>query len=176
MSASGSNAERSGPTEGTTDGPLVPSETSMEEVRRSLEHVELINVVPISIEARTHGNPRPCTDVGFQVEMQINSAPGFFGNRFKYEIELLDEDEEKTATLDFLLQVEYEVDDDVELESGVAEYIARTTGLFTAYPYARELAQTLSARLQQDPLVLGLMPRGATGPGRISLAAKRTEP
>ena len=143
-------------------------EPPLEDARDALDHIELVNVVPTRIHADTHDNPNACSDVRFDVGAQINVAPGVFGNRFRYQIELLDADEQPTATLDFELQVEYEVEDDFEPSREVAEFLTSTTGLFAAYPYARELAQTLTARLQQDPVVLGLMPRGAVGPSRVS--------
>jgi hypothetical protein len=146
-------------------------EPPFEEAQAALDRIELVNVVPTIIHADTHDNPNAARDVRFEVGAQINVAPGAFGNRFRYKIELLDDDEHPTATLDFEFQVEYEVKEDFEPSREVAEFLTRTTGLFAAYPYARELAQTLTARLQQDPLVLGLMPRGAGGPSRVTTGA-----
>lgn len=151
-------------------------EPPLDEARSALDRIDLMNVVPVSIHADAHDNPNACSDVRYQVEAHFSVAPGFFGNRFRYKIDLLDDAEEPTATLDFELQVEYDVEEDFELGREVAEHLTRTTGLFAAYPYARELAQTLTARLQQDPLVLGLMPRGAVGPARVSGGGRSRHP
>lgn len=172
LAADGSDAEAA--TEATGDEE-VDREPPLEEARAALDHIELVNVVPTSIHADTHDNPNACSDVRFDISAQINVAPGVFSNRFRYQIELLD-DEQPTATLDFELQVEYEVDGDFEPSREVAEFLTSTTGLFAAYPYARELAQTLTARLQQDPVVLGLMPRGAVGPSRVSTGGAGHDP
>ena len=155
-------------TEAQSGSSTAAGDAAIAEAKLALEHIELVNVVPTHISARTTENPRPGCDVRYQVSAQISVAAGLFGNRFRYEIELLDEADEATAVLDFELQVEYDVEEDFELGRDAAEFLARTTGLFAAYPYARELAQTLTTRLQQDPLVLGLMPRGAMGPGRFA--------
>ncbi len=144
------------------------SERVLAEARDALAHVELINVVPVEISATSRGNPRPAATVRVDVTSQFQVGVGVFGNRFRYDIELLDQDEEPTADLDFTLQVEYDVEEDYEPTSEAAEFLAGTTGLFGAYPYARELAQNLAARLQQDPIVLGLMPRGATVPRAVT--------
>lgn len=153
---------------GTEPGPTIATDAAIADARLALDHIELVNVVPTQISAQATDNPRPGSDVRYQVSAEISVASGFFANRFRYEIELLDDEDETTAVLDFVLQVEYDVEEDFELGRETAEFLAQTTGLFAAYPYARELAQTLTTRLQQDPLVLGLMPRGAVGPGRVS--------
>lgn len=161
----------SGAPNGTDEGQcdqMAAAEPPIDEAQVALDHIDLINVVPRSIHAEAHDNPNACSDVRYQVEAQYTIGPGFFGNRFRYQIELIDQEEEPTATLDFELQVEYDVSEDYEASHDVAAFLTQTTGIFAAYPYARELAQTLTARLQQDPLVLGLMPRGATGPSRVS--------
>lgn len=75
---------------------------------------------------------------------------------------------EPVASFRFTFQVDYEVDAGYRVASSDASAITRTTGLFAAYPYARELLQNLSGRLQLDPLVLGKLMRGEVRPAGIT--------
>lgn len=67
-------------------------------------------------------------------------------------------------------------DGDYVMTDAAADVLCSTTGLFAAYPYARELAQSLTTRLQQDPLVLGLLPRGGTTPAAVTRVSGHRSP
>lgn len=92
-------------------------------------------------------------------------GPGHFANRFTYVVGVLDSEGQRVADLDLAIEVQFVVSDhEYVVPDDAAEFITATTGLFSAWPYARELIQSLMGRLQLDPVVLGLLPRGATEP------------
>lgn len=146
-----------------------PSDEVMQRAREALEHVSIANVHPASLTAELLDVPRAAEQVSVEVEASYSVGPGAYSNRFTYQLDLGDDKEEPVAAISFVLQVDYVVDDpDFELDHGAADFICATTGLFAAYPYARELAQSLTTRLQLDPLVLGLLPRGASRPSGVT--------
>lgn len=147
-----------------------PDPAVVQAAQELLRHAELANVAPTELSARlseesSGGQP---TRAQLTTEFSYSASKGFLANRFQYQIDLLDDEERLFAQLDFTLQVDYSVDPDYEPPQDAAEFVTVTTGLFAAYPYARELAQNLTTRLQLDPLVLGFLPRGATAPANMT--------
>lgn len=143
--------------------------------RELLDHSEIANVTPVNITASLVDEAPGGEPIGVRLTLEpsVTVGLGSMANRFQYQIDLLDEAEATVARLDFTLQVEYEIADDYEPDQEAAEFIARTTGLFGSYPYARELAQNLTTRLQLDPLVLGLLPRGMSEPKQVTWVRRR---
>lgn len=152
-----------------------PDERVMAAARELVSHLELVNVAPVKVSASLVdevGGRQP-TDVRFTVESSYSAGKGTMANRFRYQITLVDEEASPVAELDFTLQVDYDVEPEFEPDEEAAEFVTSTTGMFGAYPYARELAQNLTTRLQLDPLVLGLLPRGTSQPASITRVARQ---
>ena len=138
-----------------------------------LDNVVLLNVRPCNIHADIERGVAPGTHVNtVEVDLQLSFAAGIgvYGNRFDYGFVLKDDDDEKLGTVKFSLLIDYEVTEDFAPDHDAAEFLTSTTGYFAAYPYARELFQSLAARLQFDPVVLGLIKRDDIRPGTISVA------
>ncbi len=106
--------------------------------------------------------------------MSFAADEGIYGNRFDYSFVLKGDDEdEPLGTIEFSLVLDYDVDEDYEPGLEAADFVTSTTGYFAAYPYARELFQSLASRLQFDPVVLGLIKRGTLRPGTVSIAPRQ---
>lgn len=147
-----------------------PSPELRSQVEDVLRHSDLVNVAPISVAASVAEDRRDleADKIGLSVAMAHHSGPGEMENRFRYRVALLSADDIELAVIEFILRVEYDVEEGYEPPAEAVEFIADTTGRFAAYPYARELAQSLTTRLQFDPVVLGLMPRGVQKPRGVS--------
>ncbi|MGI8875134.1 MAG: hypothetical protein ACR2KP_12565 [Egibacteraceae bacterium] len=156
------------------DGPPPPE--VVEQAKQILEHAELVNIHPVEIRASRTEATGAARDVRVEATAQYSVASGAMSNRFRYQLEIVDGGEQTLAEIDFTLQVDYEVEADYEPSGEGADFLAGTTGLFAVYPYARELAQSLTTRLQLDPLVLGMLPRGASSPSAISQVARPSGP
>lgn len=139
-----------------------------------ISHVELLDARPCAISARLEDGVSPGTNVSsvtMNVGCSFAAAPGVYGNRFDYEFVLRgDADDEALGTIEFSILLDYRVDEDFDPDPDAADFVSGTTGYFAAYPYARELFQSIAARMQFDPIVLGLIKRGSLRPGTISLA------
>jgi hypothetical protein len=99
---------------------------------------------------------------------------GVYGNRFDYSFVLKgDADEDTLGRVEFSLLLDYDVVEGYKPDLEAAEFVTGTTGYFAAYPYARELFESLAGRLQFDPVVLGLIKRGSMRPGSISVVPQR---
>lgn len=150
-----------------------PSEALLTRARELLAHVTLRDIRPCSISASIEQGVAPATHIGevvMELAMSFAVAEGFLGNRFDYGFLLKGDDEDELlGTIEFSLLIDYEVEDDHEPDADAAEFLMASTGHFAAYPYARELFQSLVSRLQFDPLVLGLMQRDTLKPGTVSL-------
>jgi hypothetical protein len=139
----------------------------------------MIGVRASAIEAKVaEGTPAGATasTVTFDVDLAFAAEEGIFGNRFDYRFEVLaepgdDERGEFLARIQFSLLVDFRVDEGYTPPTDAADHVASTTGYFAAYPYARELLQSLTARLQIDPVVLGLLNRGTLRPGSVSVVS-----
>lgn len=92
-----------------------------------------------------------------------------FRNRYIWKAVLLDSSAAPVASLETTLIVEYDIREGFESDSEAAETIAGSTGFFAAYPYVRELFQSCTARLQIDPMVLGMLLAGTTQPRGVTI-------
>lgn len=151
-----------------------PSEETLAQAREILEKSELVNIRPVELSARSLDLPGRGIDVQVRTHVEFSVDVGLMANRIRYEIGLTDADGERVAEVSFTFQVEYDVEPGYEPPADGADFIAGTTGVFGAYPYARELAQNLTTRLQHDPLVLGLLPRGAGRARTVTQVARRS--
>lgn len=148
------------------------------EVTTLIENTELVDIRPIRIVAElNHETTRPDEIAGtnFDVTLAYASGPGAFGNRFDYRFDLLGPEGEHRGRVEFTLVVDYEVrEPQYQPGDEAADFFASTTGYLAAFPYARELFQSLTARMQFDPVVLGMLRRGTHVPRRTS--SRRTRP
>lgn len=126
-------------------------------VASALRHLQIEGIRTIELSASIDDGELPNeVQADAAVTSSYLSHPGFFSNRFEWEIRIIAQDsDELVGSIGFTLQVDYSVLDDFEVESHDAEAIATHTGLFAAYPYARELVHSIGGRLG---LTLPLMP------------------
>jgi hypothetical protein len=103
-----------------------------------------------------------------RVKSEYATGVGGMANRFGYSIGLLGHDDSRVADVEFTLIVDYSADLDFEPTEDGAMLITEAIGHFAAFPYARELVQSMTSRLQLDPVVLGLLHRGSTKPKAVS--------
>jgi hypothetical protein len=128
-----------------------------------LEHCELVNIRVIEFSARRMESNEP-TEANVTSEISYYVDDSTFANKYLWRAELVDEERVAVAELTATLLVEYEVTHGFVPDQHAAEEISETTGYFAAYPYVRELFQTHTARLQFNPLILGMLPHDATNP------------
>lgn len=144
--------------------------------RGLLDNCNIADIRPVHIEANLISPiPRKYSKVGFDSTLEHAVGPGVFRNRFGFKFALADDDDESVAELGFVLIVEWAVEDGYTPSAEAAEYVAKTTGYFAAYPYARELAQSTAARLGLDPLVLGILNRDETKPNAVRATHRVTD-
>lgn len=161
-----------------TEESEVPTPELLAKAQELASHVELLDIRPCAISADIQQGVVPGTHVA-SIEMDLTLSfaadEGVYGNRFDYRFILKGESDEKTlGTIEFSLLIDYEVTDDFKPDLETAEFLTGTTGYLAAYPYARELFQSLAGRLQFDPVVLGLIKRGSMRPGSISVVPRQT--
>jgi hypothetical protein len=154
-----------------------PSSSSPELLAKAMEllaNVEIIDIRPVTIQANISDGVIPgkrVSSVEVDVGAYFAAEEGLYGNRFDYEFKLKgDPDQAPMGQVHFSLVLDYSVREGFTPDQEAADYVARTTGFFAAYPYARELFQSLGGRLQFDPMILGLIKRGSLQPGSVSLA------
>lgn len=158
-------------------------ETTPEAVAEALSHLEIANIFATEISASIDGHPAPIDLVEVGVDIDYMAREGEFSNRFAWTVRMLhalgedqdgaDEmepqaDTEPVASFRFTFQVDYATEEGYRVGDAEAMAITRTTGLFAAYPYARELLQNLTGRLQLDPVVLGMLLRGELRPAGVT--------
>ncbi|MQA86030.1 MAG: hypothetical protein GEV03_15730 [Streptosporangiales bacterium] len=136
-------------------------------VQSMLEHCELVNVRVIEFSARrlTPGEA-VAANVSSETSYFVDAAA--FANRYLWRVEFVDEEQASVAKLTATLLVEYDVSEGFVPDQEAAEAISQSTGYFAAYPYVRELFQSHTARLQLNPLVLGMLMRDRTHPRTIT--------
>lgn len=153
-----------------------PSAEVRAKAQELLSHVELLDIRPCRITASMEQWVAPGThvaEVDMDLAMSFAADEGVYGNRFDYSFVLKGDDEEPLGTIEFSLLLDYDVDEGYEPDVEAADFVTGTTGYFAAYPYARELFQSLASRLQFDPVVLGLIKRGTLRPGTVSIATRQ---
>ena len=173
------NADNPDPEPPELEKSVAPSPELLLKAQELLSNVELLDIRACSISASIDLNSAPGTHVS-SVEMDTALAfaaeEGVYGNRLDYRFELKGDDPNNDAlgTIEFSLLLDYGVAEGFTPDLEAADYVTGTTGYFAAYPYARELLQSLAVRLQLDPIVLGLVKRGELRPGTIAVAPNRT--
>ncbi|WP_169501812.1 hypothetical protein [Kribbella catacumbae] len=133
-----------------------------------LDHCELANIRLIEFSAKRHEGSAEPVDARLSSEVSFVVGKSFMANRFTWQLDLADGEGATVAELAATFVVDYEILDGFEPDDEAADAIAGNTGFFAAYPYARELFQSHTARLQLNPLVLGMLLRGASQPRAVT--------
>lgn len=136
--------------------------------QRMLDHSEIANIRVIQLSAERLTDVAP-DSVNVTSQTSYIATDETFANRFEWQADLRDVDNETVAELKATIVVEFEIAEAFEPDQDAAEAIAQSTGYFAAYPYVRELFQSACIRLQLNPLVLGMLLHGSTHPRRISM-------
>lgn len=153
----------------------LPSEEVVDAAKDLLANVELLDIRPTSLSASLAEGVGPGThvdEVRMDVALSYAAEEGIYGNRFDYSFELVGQGE-TLGEIKFSIVIDYGVEEGFVPATDAADFVTSTTGYFAAYPYARELFQSLVARLQFDPVVLGMLKRGSMRPGSITLTPHR---
>jgi hypothetical protein len=154
-----------------------PSPELLAKVQDLLSNITLVDIRPCAISASIEESVAPGTHVASvetDIQLRFAAEEGVYGNRIDCSFSLKgDADGEVIATIAFSLLLDYVVTDGFVPDEEAADFVTGTTGYLAAYPYARELFQSLAARLQVDPVVLGLIRRGSIRPGTISVVPDR---
>jgi hypothetical protein len=144
-----------------------------------IDDAVMIDIRPSEIKANIGEGVAPgaaVDSISVEVAVAFALGQGAYGNRFEFAFTLLGEvEDEPIGHVGFTLLIDYRVSNNFAPDQETAEYFAVTTGYFAAYPYARELFQSLAGRLQFDPLVLGMIKRGSVAPGSVNVLRVRTQ-
>lgn len=151
-----------------TDGSEELSPETKLAARKILDSCRIVDLRPTRILAELTGELRTVTSVSFDPTLEFLAETGRFANRFSYHVELKDAVDEIVAIIAFVLVVNWDVPDDLTPDPSAANFVTGTTSYFAAFPYARELLQSLSARLGLDPVVLGPLFRERLAPEAIT--------
>jgi hypothetical protein len=134
-----------------------------------LDHCEMSNVRVLDFSAKRfdeHSEPATA-HITSETSYLVNEDA--FRNRYMWKAELVDSSAAPVAELNATLLVEYDIHEGFEPDTEAADAIASSTGFFAAYPYVRELFQSSTARLQIDPMVLGMLLAGSTQPRGVTI-------
>lgn len=159
----------------------LPVETLSRELRDEVielvDHTELVDVRFARIVAELDDparRPQDVSETSFDVELGFASEPGLFQNKFDVTFGLLDDERTGIGRVEMSVIVDYAVrSTDFKPTEEAAHFFVSTSGYLAAFPYIRELFQSLTSRLQLDPLVLGLLRRGTHEPRSIGAARSR---
>lgn len=138
-------------------------------VRRMLDRCEMSNVRVLEFSAKRfdeHSEPATA-HITSEGSYMVNEDA--FRNRYMWKATLLDRSAVTVAEIKATLLVEYEIHEGFEPDMEAADAISGSTGFFAAYPYVRELFQSCTARLQLDPMVLGMLLAGSTQPRGVTV-------
>lgn len=150
-----------------------PSPELLEAARDLLSHSDIGDVRPVLIDVELLvDDPEPIATVSFEPVLEHASGEGAYRNRFTFAFEFKGSADDVIARMKFVLVVDWAVAEEFTPSDEAAGFVAATTGYFAAFPYARELAQSCTARLGLDPLVLGTLNRGSLKPGAISTVVR----
>lgn len=165
------------------DGPDAASENRsptpelLSKVEALLSNIELLDIRPCSIEAFVEegvGPKAPVESLTMNHEVSFAVSEGFYSGRYDYGFELKGSAGKlPIGTIKFSLLIDYRVSEGFNADPEAADFFATTTGYFAAYPYARELFESIVTRLHFDPIVLGLIRRDSIRPGSISIVPDR---
>ena len=149
--------------------PQTDNELLKERVQNMLNHCEISNVRVLEFSAKRyaeHSAPA-IAHISSETSYQVNEDA--FRNRYLWKAELIDDSTTPVAELSATIVVEFETLEGFEPDAEAADVIAGSTGFFAAYPYVRELFQASTARLQMDPMVLGMLFAGSTQPRGVTI-------
>lgn len=145
-------------------------------VQAMLDNCEVANIRLVDFSAKLVGGGEASTGtVSSETSYLVDEKN--FANRYVWRVDLTDEVGEAVAELAATIVVEYAVAEGFVPDEPAADAIAETTGYFASYPYAREIFQSNTTRLQLNPIVLGMLLHGATHPRAITVpkAARPSE-
>jgi hypothetical protein len=131
-----------------------------------IDSSEIVDVRPVRVVAQFEGSGTPSSRIAtanIEVASGFVADVGIFSSKFEFRIVLHAVEGEPIARFEFDLIVDYRVDDGFAPDRDAADFVTGTTGYFAAYPYARELLHSLSARLRLDPVVLGFLKKRTDG-------------
>lgn len=134
-----------------------------------LDHCDLSNVRVLDFSAKRFDENSDPTTAHITSEISYLLNDNAFRNRYAWTASLIDSAAAPVAEVSATLLVEYDVHEGFEPDTEAADAIASSTGYFAAYPYVRELFQSCTARLQIDPMVLGMLLAGSTHPRRVTI-------
>lgn len=143
-----------------------PSKALLAVAQNLIDNSEIVDVRPVRIIAAFEEGGSPGVRIetaSIEVASGYVNQPGVFSNKFEFRILLSGEDERPVARFEYDLVVDYRVPEDFEVDSEAADFVTGTTGYFAAYPYAREMLHSMSARLRLDPVVLGFLKKRPDG-------------
>ncbi len=164
------------PPEAREDSPGRPSDAVVAAAQKLVNNAELIDVRTVHLAATLADGVVPGQHVA-AVEMEVGlsfaTGEGVYGSRFEYRFEFHTEDGSTLGNIEFSLVADYAVSEGFTPDDEAADFVTSTTGFFTAYPYAREVLQSLATRLQFDPVVLGMIKRDSMQPGTVTVAPHR---
>lgn len=146
----------------------------MASAQKLVSAIDLRNVRLISFHAARHeeqsGAP---AKANIQTTTQFVASKGLFATKFEWEVSLVDENNEQVAEMHATFIVDYSIPKEFEPDEDAANHVAATTGFMAVYPYAREFIQSASARLQLDPLVIGLLRISDMEPRSVTMVSRR---
>jgi hypothetical protein len=149
------------------------ADTQKASAQAILDVARIVDVRPTRINAEAVKSVGHAIEtLNFETKSEFIASRGCFANRFTYKIQLSDVQGEVVGQMEFELHVEWELPRDFTPDPAGADFVTGTTGYFAAFPYARELLQTTTARLGFDPVVLGLLNRDTLEPRGISVAVR----
>ena len=134
-------------------------------------HLADVRSTRITAEILQEGS-RAIDSITFLPTLEFSAETGLFSNRYTYHFDLNNIDGETVAQVEFALVLDWTIPADFTPEQSGAEFIARTTGYFAAFPYARELFHNLTTRLSIDPIVLGALRRETLTPTSVTIALR----
>lgn len=140
-----------------------------ERVRHMLNHCEMSNVRVLEFSAKRFDEHCAPTTAHITSETSYQVNEDAFRNRYMWKAELVDDSSAPVAELNATILVEYDIREGFEPDAEAADAICSSTGFFAAYPYVRELFQSSTARLQIDPMVLGMLLAGSTHPRAVTI-------
>ncbi len=143
-----------------------PSDALRSAAQHLIDNSEIVDVRPVRIVASFEEGGSPGVRIetaSIEVASGYINQPGVFSNKFEFRILLNGEGDRPVARFEYDLVVDYRVPKDFEVDRDAADFVTGTTGYFAAYPYAREMLHSMSARLRLDPVVLGFLKRRPDG-------------
>ena len=140
-----------------------------ERMQRMLDSSEMSNVRVLEFAAKRFDEHSEPTTAQISSETSFLVNEDVFLNRYIWTANLLDSSAASVAEVTATILVEYDIREGFDPDIDAAAAIANSTGFFAAYPYVRELFQSCTARLQIDPMTLGMLMAGSTQPRGVTI-------